>query len=38
MEAPEPVGEGLALEFEALGPLKTFPPQVFIYLSIGARC
>ena len=28
VEAPEPVGEGLALEFEPLGPLKTFPQHV----------
>ena len=38
VEAPEPVGQGLALEFEPLGPLKTFPQHVSVYLSIGARC
>ena len=35
MEAPEPVGESLALEFEPLGPLKTFPQHVSVYLSFG---
>src|SRR4029079_17520663 len=35
VKAPEPVGEGLALEFEPLGPLKTFPQHVSDYLSFG---
>ena len=37
VEPAEPIGEGLALEFEPLGPLKTFPQHVCLPFAIGAR-
>ena len=33
VETPEPIRERLALELEPLGPLKTFPEHVSVYLS-----
>jgi hypothetical protein len=35
MEAPEPVGESLALEFEPLGSLETFPEHRVIPFADG---